>query len=213
MARTEPFEKYCGKYQEWFEKNKYVYRSELNCLKKLLPSRGLGMEIGVGSGKFAEPLGIKIGIEPSEKMAKLALKRGIVTVKGTGENLPFFDKTFDYVLMVTTVCFLDDVEKSFGEVNRVLKKSGKFIVGFVDKNTLLGNLYQEKKDKNVFYRIADFYTSKEIINYMKKTAFGSFQTYQTIFKPLSEINKIEPVEKGYGKGGFVGISGKKTQGE
>jgi ubiquinone/menaquinone biosynthesis C-methylase UbiE len=134
-------------------------------------------------------------------------------VKGTGENLPFFDKTFDYVLMVTTVCFLDDVEKSFGEVNRVLKKSGKFIVGFVDKNTLLGNLYQEKKDKNVFYRIADFYTSKEIINYMKKTAFGSFQTYQTIFKPLSEINKIEPVEKGYGKGGFVGISGKKTQGE
>ena len=49
------------------------------------------MEIGVGSGRFAQPLGVKIGIDPSRNMLKFAKERGIQVIRGGGENLPFKD--------------------------------------------------------------------------------------------------------------------------
>lgn len=211
MAKILPFEKYSEKYENWFKKNKYVYLSEITCLKKLIPQKGIGIEIGIGSGKFALPFGIKIGVEPSEKMAEISGKKNIIVVRGTGEKLPFFDRIFDYALMVTTVCFLDDIQKSFREVYRVLKNNGKFIIGFVDKNSSLGKFYEKEKKENVFYKFATFYSTDEIVEYMKKAEFENFKFYQTIFKPISEIKKIEQVKKRYGKGGFVGICARKKE--
>jgi len=43
---------------------------------------GLSIEIGVGTGKFAEPLGITYGVEPSENMYKIAQKLNINIIKG-----------------------------------------------------------------------------------------------------------------------------------
>ena len=63
MAKTEPFEKYTQEYDEWFIKNKNQYLSELNSIKNLIPKNKKGIEIGVGSGRFASPLGIKYGFK------------------------------------------------------------------------------------------------------------------------------------------------------
>mgnify|MGYP006304620659 FL=1 len=115
MPRTEPFEKHPDKYEDWFEKNNAVYQSELQALKTLLPKGKKVVEIGVGSGRFAAPLNIRTGIEPSEQMRKLARKRGIDAREGLAENLPFDDSQFDFALMVTTICFLDDIEKRSGK--------------------------------------------------------------------------------------------------
>jgi len=213
MAKVEPFEKYYSRYENWFEKNKFVYLSEIECIKKLVPKKGIGMEVGIGTGKFAIPFGIKIGVEPSKKMAEISGGKNIIVVKGTGEKLPFFDRTFDYVLMVTTVCFLDNIKKSFREVYRVLKNKGKFIIGFVDKNSSLGKFYEKGKKENVFYKFATFYSTDEIVKYMKKEKFENLKIYQTIFKPINEIKEIEQVKKGYRKGGFVGICGEKKNGK
>jgi diaminopimelate epimerase len=68
MAKVEPFEKYTSQYEDWFERNKFLYESELAAIREQLPERGKGIEIGVGSGRFAAPLGIKLGIEPSHKI-------------------------------------------------------------------------------------------------------------------------------------------------
>ena len=46
------------------------------------------------------------------------------------ESLPFADSQFDFVLMFTTICFLDDIETAFNEVYRVLKSGGSLIIGF-----------------------------------------------------------------------------------
>src|SRR4030067_2784592 len=92
-------------YDDWFERHKGIYFSELKALKKVI-SEGLGMEIGVGSGRFAQPLGAKIGIDPSRNMLKLAKKRSIQVILGGGENLPFKDFTFDFVLLIVTLCFV-----------------------------------------------------------------------------------------------------------
>jgi len=64
MPKLKPFEEYTKRYEDWFKKNKFAYESELLAVKELIPANGEGIEIGVGSGKFAEPLGIKLGVEP-----------------------------------------------------------------------------------------------------------------------------------------------------
>ena len=97
MAKTEPFEKYTQEYDEWFIKNKNQYLSELNSIKNLIPKSKKGIEIGVGSGRFASPLGIKYGVDPSIEMTKLSRKRGIQVSMAVAEQLPFNDNTFDSV--------------------------------------------------------------------------------------------------------------------
>jgi len=68
-----------------------VYLSELEAVRSMLPVDGTGIEIGVGTGRFAAPLGIKLGLEPSKSMASLARQRGIEVVEGEAEALPFED--------------------------------------------------------------------------------------------------------------------------
>ena len=66
------FNKYTKEYDSWYDKNKYAYLSEIEAIRKVLPKKGIGLEIGVGTGRFAAPLGIKYGIDPSEKMLEIA---------------------------------------------------------------------------------------------------------------------------------------------
>ena len=37
MAKKNPFESYAQKYDEWFDKNRFTYESELQAVKELLP--------------------------------------------------------------------------------------------------------------------------------------------------------------------------------
>ena len=209
MAKVEPFEKYTQRYEEWFEKHKYAYLSELNAIKSILPKFGKGLEVGVGTGRFAAPLGIQYGIEPSEKMAEIARKRGIKVINGIAENLPFEDESFDLVLLVTTICFVDDVLKTLQEAYRVLKSDGYLIIGFIDKNSPLGEYYQKIKEKNPFYKEANFISTEELLKDLKKVGFKEFKIVQTIFHKLEDIKDIEPVKEGYGEGSFVVIRAKK----
>ena len=65
MAKIAPFEDFSEEYDEWFVRNKDKYEAELRALRYFVPMKGNGLEVGVGSGKFAGPLGIKTGVEPS----------------------------------------------------------------------------------------------------------------------------------------------------
>jgi len=209
MVRIESFEKYSKEYDEWFIKNQNIYLAELNAIKKLVPSGKFGVEIGVGSGRFALPLEIKVGVEPSKKMAEISRKKRIQVYEAVAEQLPFNDKTFDFVLMVTTICFVDDLEESFKEAYRVLKTEGFIIVGFVDKESELGKRYQLKREKSKFYKDATFYSVKEVVDFLRKTNFENVVIRQTVFS--SETDKLNHVESGYGKGSFVIIKAVKSK--
>jgi ubiquinone/menaquinone biosynthesis C-methylase UbiE len=209
MPKTEMFDKYYMDYDNWFIKNKLAYQAELNLIRKLIP-KGKGLEIGVGTGRFAIPFGIKEGVEPSNRMAEIAKEKGIRVVKGVAENLPYNDNSFDFALIVTTICFVDDPLKTLKEARRVIKSNGYIIIGFVDRESLIGQEYEKSKNKSKFYRSAIFYSSRQIENYLKKSGYLQIVSYQTLFDPLNSIKEIEPVSKGYGKGAFIGMRGKKV---
>jgi SAM-dependent methyltransferase len=203
MARIRPFDVYSRRYEDWFIRNEFAYKSEIQAIRQLLPQHKKGIEIGVGSGRFAAPFGIKLGVEPSRMMRKIAQKRGIEVIDAVAENLPLENSLFHFVLMVTTICFLDNIEIAFREVYRVLKSHGHFIVGFVDKNSRLGKMYQRHKNMSVFYEIATFYSVDEVVAHLSKTGFKDFVFTQTIFHDLADIKAIEPVKEDYGQGAFV----------
>jgi len=81
---------------------------------------------------------------------------------GVAEAIPFGDSTFDFALMVTTICFVDDLEASFKEAHRILKHNGCLTVGFIDRDSAIGRLDQQHKEDNVFYRVATFYSVPEL---------------------------------------------------
>ena len=207
MPKIEPFETYVVQYEEWFEKNRLAYESELEAVRWLTPKRGTGVEIGVGTGRFAAPLGIKVGIEPAKAMQEVAQKRGIDVIGGIAEAIPFEDGLFDFILMVTTICFVDDLDASFREAYRVIKPGGHLINGFVDRNSLVGKIYQQMKHKNRFYKSATFYSTDEVVSCMKRAGFSAFTFSQTIYHRLDEINEVEPVKEGYGEGSFLVVRG------
>ncbi len=209
MMGKGPFETHTDEYEEWFEKNRFVYEAELRAVKELLPTKGESIEIGVGSGRFAVPLGIRLGIDPSLKMAEIAGKRGIEVHEGVAEDLPFDDGRFDFALMVTAICFLNDVKTALREVYRILKPGGALVIGFVDSTSPVGKKYEKYKAENEFYREASFYSADEVVSLMTDAGFGNFAFTQTIFRDLKEIDHTEVVKEGYGEGSFVVIRGEK----
>ena len=143
-------------------------------------------------------------------MREKAKKRGIRGMDAFAENLPYADKSKDAVLMVTTICFVDDIYKSFREVHRVLKDDGHFIIGFVDKTSPLGKFYLKHKDENVFYRDAIFFGTEELYGLLEDTGFKISNTFQTVFGKIEEINEVQNVLVGYSRGGFIVIKAKKN---
>ena len=209
MAKIEPFEKHTIKYDKWFEENKYAYQSEINAIKDILPVFETAVEIGVGSGQFSLPLGIKLGVEPSAKMRKIAQSKNIEAIEGVAEDLPLDNDSFDLALMVTTLCFLDSPGKAFSEIYRVLKPGGFFINGFVDKNSEVGKIYQKHKDKNVFYQPAVFYSTEEVIELLEDAGFKNIEFRQTIFTTIDKISETAVAKEGYGEGSFIVIRAQK----
>ena len=205
---VEVFDRNWEDYEDWFERHKSIYFSELKALKKVIPE-GLGLEIGVGSGRFAQPLGAKIGIDPSRNMLKLAKERSIDVIQGVGENLPFKDNTFDFVFIVVTLCFVKNPVDILSEALRVIKRSGRLIVGEINKDSQLGRLYETKKEKSAFYKIATFYSSDEIIGMFDEVGIRYLESYQTLLQPLAFPEMEEEPVKGYDGGGFVVIVGNK----
>jgi len=205
MAKIAPFEDFSEEYDDWFVRNNDQYVAELRALSCFIPANSNGLEVGVGSGKFAVPLGVKTGVEPSQKMADRARTLGIDVLSGVAEELPIQNSTFDFVLMVTTICFVDDLKKSFQEAFRVLKKDGFIVIGFIDKDSELGKVYRANKDKSRFYNIAEFFSTQEILACLGSVGFLGFETKQTIFSG----NDSERIENGFGTGAFVVIKGQK----
>ncbi len=200
------FDQFALEYDRWFIENSFAYLSETEAIRRFIPDSGLGVEIGAGTGRFSIPFGIRIGIEPSEEMSRIAQSRGIYIARAVAEELPFADNTIDYVLMVTTICFLTDIPAAFKEIHRVLKSGSRVIIGFIDRESPLGKKYELMKESSRFYKGATFYSASKVMNTLSEAGFSDFQICQTIFTDPSNMSSCDPVQEGHGKGGFAVIS-------
>ncbi len=205
MANTEIFDQHVKEYELWYDKHPEVYQSELLAIREQLarlPENIRGIEVGLGTGRFAGPLGIKEGVEPSKEMAALAAKRGIEIMNAYGERLPYADMQFDFVLFVT-ICFLSNVKAALEEAQRVLKRGGAVIVGFLDKERPIAKAYKERGGRSKFFTEAHFLKAGRIKKLLEQSGFKNVVFNQTLFGNLDEIQQLQTPVEGYGEGSFV----------
>jgi ubiquinone/menaquinone biosynthesis C-methylase UbiE len=206
MPRIEAFEAHAQRYEAWFDQHQAAYLSELLALRALVPWSGRGLEIGVGTARFAAPLGIQVGIDPSPKMLELAATRGITVVKGTAEALPFDRATFDHALVATTICFVDSPARMLAEARRVLVPDGRLVIGFIDPDSIIGRHYVEHQAESSFYRDARFQSVPAVERLLHDAGFVIDTWGQTLSHALAETTAIEPLRPGVGRCAFVVVA-------
>jgi ubiquinone/menaquinone biosynthesis C-methylase UbiE len=174
------FNEHAGDYDAWFDEHNSVYQAQLRILRGAVSDSQRGLEVGVGSGRFAVPLGIKCGIDPSQNLARMAKRRGVEITLGEAEHLPYRTDSFDFVLMMTVICFLDDIERAFHEVHRVLDHGGILVTGFIEADGEIFQKYQHEPIKGRFLRFATFRTCDEVFGFFKDAGFEDISILQRV---------------------------------
>jgi SAM-dependent methyltransferase len=213
-SRVRVFDSLASDYDAWFEEEgRLIFASEVEALRQALPLLPKPwIEVGVGSGRFAQALGIDIGLDPSSKLLEMARNRDISVFLGKGEEMPFQDGVFGTAFFVVTLCFVDSPRRTLGEAARFLRGGGKVVLGMVLKESPWGQLYQTKKEMgHRFYKYARFYNYGEVDMFLMQTGFSIEKVASTLFQNPGEVNHIELPRQGFSvDAGFIVILAGKT---
>ncbi|MGB9831134.1 MAG: class I SAM-dependent methyltransferase [Fervidicoccus fontis] len=186
------FDERTKEYDSWFDKQQKIYKSEVD-LAKRFPCISPCLEIGVGTGRFAKPLNVEFGIDPSVSSLKISAEKGIEVIRATAEYLPLRDESFNTAYLIVTLCFVEDPNRTLLEAFRILKPEGKLVTCVVPLDSQWGSFYEEKKKKGetFFYKEAVFFTKKEIKEMISNAGFilekfGSVLHYPPNSSPVPE---------------------------
>jgi SAM-dependent methyltransferase len=197
---TSPFDSLATEYDAWFEKEgKAIFTVEVQALKSILPLLVKPwLEIGVGSGRFAQALGIETGIDPSARLLALAERRGITVFQARGEQEFFSRETFGTVFLIVTMCFVASPLAVLKEAHRILKPEGKAVLGLVLRESPWGEFYRRKKYQgHRFYKHATFYSYQEVEEMLMDSGFAIEKIVSTLFQEPERVREIEIPKNGY----------------
>ena len=213
-SKIRAFDSLAWAYDSWFEQEgRLIFALEVEALKQVLPLLPKPwIEIGIGSGRFAQALGIDVGLDPSSGLLKIARNRGARVLLGRGEEAPFKDGSFGAIFFIVTLCFIDSPNRILTEAARLLKSQGKVVLGLVLKESPWGQLYQrEKETGHRFYRHATFYSYAEVEMLLMQTGFSIEKVASTLFQNPGKVNHIELPRQGFSAdAGFAVILAGKT---
>lgn len=199
-SHNSPFNELAQEYDAWFDgEGSLIFSIEVQAFRSLLESLPKPwLEIGVGSGRFAQILGIETGIDPSERLIELARRRGVTAFLGKGEQPIFDEASFGTVFLIVTLCFLDSPLEVLKEASRILQPNGKLVLGLVLKDSPWGHVYQAKKaEGHRFYKHATFYDYDKVLKLLDKIGFSIEKVVSTLFQQPGQIERIEEPEEGY----------------
>jgi ubiquinone biosynthesis O-methyltransferase len=214
-------------YDVWFDNavGKFVDLVETECMFSLVDEL-VGMrvlDIGCGTGHLSQKLckkGAKVtGIDISEKMLeKACVKKNakgldIEYKKMDVYDLEFHDSTFDYVFSMAAFEFIEDMERAFTSIKRVLKDDGIIIIGTIQKVGAWANLYESPAFSETVFANAYF---KGLHDFKELDGIKVMSHKDCLFVPPGKTddkytleNEQTIKEKG-GIGGFLCVKMKKS---
>ena len=157
-------------YEAWYStpRGAWIAEEEYALLAALLaPKPGASLlDVGCGTGhftrRFARDLhGPVVGLDPNRAWLDFARARashGERYVAGRAETLPFADKSFDYAVSVTALCFVADERRALREILRVTRR--RFVLGLLHRRSLLF-LQKGRHSGRGGYRGARWHTASE----------------------------------------------------
>ena len=143
--------------------------------------------LDVGSGPGRDGLLLKDAgkdmtcIDASDEMVRLSAERGLTSVLGNFESLPFDDLSFDAVWSYTALLHIpkSSLPAALCEIARVLKNGGMFALGMIEGDT---EEYRNNMDEGM-PRLFSYYQKEELENIV--CAQGFELVYFETFKPNS----------------------------
>ncbi|EGQ64159.1 hypothetical protein GGI1_23816 [Acidithiobacillus sp. GGI-221] len=104
------------------------------------------MDVGCGTGwftrRFAEEGLLVTGLDPNPDWLAFARAKGppeIRWIAGDARALSFPDRSFDQVVSVAALCFVEDERRAVAEIVRVARR--RFVIGWLNRASLL---YRQK---------------------------------------------------------------------
>jgi len=216
VTAAGPFDNVAEEYDRWYDtiEGAAILAAELACLQMVIPQvRGRWLEVGVGTGRFASALGVAEGIDPSPSMLRIAAARGIQTEVGAAEKLPYPAESFDGALMVTVLCFVENVSGAFDECSRIIRPGGTLLIGHIPSDGPWGRDYIRKAAAgHPVYSHAHFTTVAEVLIPARTAGFELVVAASGLFKPPGSPVEIPPrVQRGIVSGaGFVAFALRRT---
>jgi ubiquinone/menaquinone biosynthesis C-methylase UbiE len=136
----------------------WTYLLKMDLEKKML-------EIGCGTGhwtKFFKKKGIEmIAIDVADKMLEAAKSKNQGSVDFrlmSVEDLDFGDHSFSNIISIATLEFVDHLDRTLSEIDRVLKPGGYFLAGCLNARSEIGM----KKHEHAIYRDARFFEHERL---------------------------------------------------
>ncbi len=140
MGSTQSTEALTASYARWRSKQLAHITDALEqqlLLAMLAPVTGKRLlDVGWGDGALASDLAqrgaIVTGLDADARAIAAARTRGARVPRllvGQAERLPFADATFDRVVAVTVLCFVEHAEQAIAEMTRVLRPGGRLVIG------------------------------------------------------------------------------------
>jgi len=171
------FNSIAAQYDEWYiqKKGHFVDAVETDLalgMLKLDPGMSV-LDVGCGTGNFSMKLAemgcVVTGIDGSEAMLKVARGKAaeknmsISYLQMDATELTFEEGTFDAVVSMAAVEFIEDSARAVTEMFRVAKTGGQVLIGTINADSDWGEYYQTKKEQgNSIYRYASFKTINDL---------------------------------------------------
>jgi SAM-dependent methyltransferase len=158
-------------YQAWYDspRGQWIGGVEHTLLTSLLrPEPGCSLlDIGCGTGYFTclfanGICGPVVGVDPNEEWLAYAYahaEHGERYVAGRAESLPFPDRSFDFTVSVTALCFVARQPQALRELVRVTRR--RFVLGLLNRHSLLHG-QKGRGEGSGGYRGAHWHTPAEI---------------------------------------------------
>ncbi|TYB84304.1 MAG: class I SAM-dependent methyltransferase [Kosmotoga sp.] len=172
------FDAFAKDYDAWYREKlgSFVDKVQKQLIEELAkPEAGeITLDIGSGTGNYSIWLARKglyvTAIDESKEMMAISKKKvekdnlNIDMYLGKAESLPFTENSFDLVVSVTTIEFVDNPAQVLREAIRVLKPGGRLVIGVLTKDSPWGDFYQSKikEDPNNVYAKAHLFTEEEL---------------------------------------------------
>jgi len=203
MGSSSPFDSLADKYDSWYDgKGRLAFEIELAALRPLLAELPKPwLEVGVGTGRFAQALGIPLGIDPSPALLAKARQRRIEVLYGEGEELVFRAGSFGTVFLLTTWEFLSDPSKVLRECRRVLRAGGRLVNAYLDRDGKWGASYAERgRQGHPLFSHARFDVYEDVKRLTEQAGFEVSSTVSTLFQGPGETSVMEEPRSDFVRG-------------